>query len=196
MKNIFKKYKEIIIAIIIILAIIIFKITKTINFNTNKDFLNTDSIKIENDVENDGKTDGETETKVNLSEEILKIEKEYSMKNGDRFVKIGNTMVYVDFDKDIYLVNLENKTSQILCKLEDGVQHVYFDGEYIYCMPYYYMGKGIYKIDLSGNIEKIYSGASLQLWLTNEEIYFIDQIGFDDINQIPQGNLCKMDKNR
>lgn len=188
MKNILKKYKEIIIAIVIILAIIIFQIAKTINFNTSKDFSNVDSSMIENNTEN--------EIKANLSEEILKNEKEYSMKNGDRFVKIGNTIVYAGFDKDIYLVNLENKTSQILCTLEDGVQHVYFDGEYVYCMPYYYMGKGIYKIDLSGNIEKIYSGASLQLWLTDEEIYFVDQIGFDDINQIPQGNLCKMDKKR
>ena len=41
---------------------------------------------------------------------------------------------------------------------------------------------------------QIYNGASLRLWLTENEIYFIDQIGFDDINQTPQGNLCKMNK--
>ena len=32
------------------------------------------------------------------------------------------------------------------------------------------------------------------MWLTDDEIYFIDQIGFDDMNQTPQGNLCIIDK--
>jgi hypothetical protein len=71
---------------------------------------------------------------------------------------------------------------------------MYFDGENIYYVPYYYQAKGIYKIDLQGNVKKIYNGASLQLWITESEIYFVNQIGYDDLNQNPQGTLCVMDK--
>lgn len=127
--------------------------------------------------------------------EVNEEEKNYSMHNGDIFAKLENLIIYYnDYDSYIYLFDIKNGGSKKLCKVEDGVNKLYFDGESIYALPYYYRGKGVYKIDLLGNINQIYSGASIQLWLTDEEIYFIDQIGFDDINQTPQGDLCVMDK--
>lgn len=180
MKEFLSKYKELIIAGIIILLIVAFQFTKLIIKE------NVESVKFDN----------ENSEEIVSYEDNIEFEKEYSMQEGDRFVKVGDTIIFSTFfDKCIYKYDLNSKELTNLCELEDGILHLYFDGEYIYCMPYYYMGKGIYKIDLSGNIEKIYSGASLQLWITDNEIYFIDQIGFDDINQLPQGNICKMDKN-
>lgn len=118
----------------------------------------------------------------------------YSMQNGDKFVKIGKTILYAEtfFDDTIYIFDLESNTVKNLCIIE-GLEKIYFDGEYIYATTYL-TGQGIYRIDLSGNIEKIYDGNSLQLLITENEIYFVEQIGNDFINGTPQGNLCKMDK--
>ena len=88
-----------------------------------------------------------------------------------------------------------NSLVKKLATMEKGVSYMYFDGENVYCMPNYYMGKGIYKIDLQGNVSQIYDGSSLQLWITENEIYFVEQIGFDQINTNPQGTLSVMDKN-
>lgn len=129
-------------------------------------------------------------------EEINKTEeKETSMQTGGTFCKIGNQVVfYRDMNESIYLYNInDNKTSKI-AQLEHGANKIYFDGENIYYVPYYYRGKGIYKIDLQGNVQKIYEGASLQLWIEEDKIYFVKQIGFDDLNQNPQGTICVMDK--
>ena len=117
------------------------------------------------------------------------------MQTGGTFCKIGNQVVfYRDMNESIYLYNInDNKTSKI-ATLEHGANKIYFDGENIYYIPYYYRGKGIYKIDLQGNVQEIYEGASLQLWIDEDKIYFVKQIGFDDINQNPQGTLCVMDK--
>lgn len=143
-----------------------------------------------NSIQNANKDD------LDSGEEISKEEKDYSMHNGDVFAKYGNIIVYYnDFDSSIYALDIQNKNLKKLCNLEHGANKLYFDGENIYVLPYYYRGKGIYKIDLLGNINEIYSGASIQMWLTDDEIYFIDQIGFDDMNQTPQGNLCIIDKN-
>lgn len=170
-------YKVICAIIIIIIIIIAFQSAKIFN----KD--NAEKIEFSNEEPNN-------------NENSLELEKNFSMQTGERFAKIGDTIIFSTFfDKSVYKYDLNSKTLTNLCELEDGVLHLYFDGEYIYAMPYYYMGKGIYKIDLEGNVEKIYDGASLQLWITDNEIYFVDQIGFDDINQLPQGNICKMDKN-
>lgn len=142
-----------------------------------------------NSIQNANKDD------LDSGEEISKEEKDYSMHNGDVFAKYGNIIVYYnDFDSSIYALDIRNKNLKKLCNLEHGANKLYFDGENIYVLPYYYRGKGIYKIDLLGNINAIYSGASIQMWLTDDEIYFIDQIGFDDMNQTPQGNLCIIDK--
>ena len=117
------------------------------------------------------------------------------MQNGGVFCKIEDKIVfYEDINKTIYLYDLdENKTSK-LAILEKGANKIYFDGDNVYYIPSYYKGKGIYKIDLQGNIQKIYEGSSLQLWLTEDKIYFVKQIGYDEINGNPQGTLCTMDK--
>lgn len=134
-------------------------------------------------------------SKIDIEEINKKEEKETSMQTGGTFCKIENQVVfYEDKNESIYSYNInDNKTSKII-KLEHGANKIYFDGENIYYVPYYYRGKGIYKVDLQGNVQKIYDGASLQLWLTEDKIYFVKQIGFDDINQNPQGTICVMDK--
>lgn len=132
---------------------------------------------------------------INIEEVNRKEEEETSMQKGGTFCKIGNQIVfYEDINESIYLYNMDNNKTTKLAKLENGANKIYFDGENIYCIPYYYRGKGIYKIDLQGNIQKIYEGASLQLWIDEDKIYFVKQIGFDDINQNPQGTICEMDK--
>lgn len=122
-------------------------------------------------------------------------EKEVSMHVGGKFCKIENKIVfYENENKSIYLHNLnDNKTTKI-AKLEKGANKIYFDGENVYFVPYYYSGKGIYKVDLQGTITKISENSSLQLWLTEDKIYFVKQIGYDDYNQNPQGTICVMDK--
>ncbi len=130
-----------------------------------------------------------------FSEEDLKLEKEYAMTSGERLLKVGNTIIYSGlYNNKIYKIDLKTKDIKILYECETDPHAMYFDGEFVYFMPYYYSGKGIYKLDLQGNCEKIYDGASLKLWVTDNEIYFVEQIGFDDMNQNPQGNLCKMNK--
>lgn len=171
----FKKYKEIFIVFLIILVVIIIQIINVLNANRDKN---------KNEI-----------FQVDSISEVTIEEKTLSMKKGDVFAKVGNTIIYInDFNENIYMVNLNDKTFKNLCHLEDGVSKIYFDGDYIYAIPSYYRGKGIYKIDLLGNVKKIYTGASIQLWIDDEIIYFTDQIGYDQINGTPQGNLCSMDK--
>lgn len=142
---------------------------------------------------------GESNIQNQLNNNIEQInneeEKEISMHVGGTFCKIENQIVfYEDVNKSIYLYNInDNKTSKI-ATLENGANKIYFDGENIYYIPSYYRGKGIYKIDLQGTITKISENSSLQLWITDNEIYFVKQIGYDEINGNPQGTLCTMDK--
>ena len=116
------------------------------------------------------------------------------MQTGSSFAKIGNIIIYNNSTDNIFKYDCNEKKLDLLYTMEDGVNKLYFDGEYVYAMPNYYRGKGIYRIDLQGNAEKIYEGASIQLWLTSDKIYFTDQIGYDRINGTPQGNLCVMNK--
>ena len=117
------------------------------------------------------------------------------MQEGKTFCKIGKTgVIYEDKNKSIYAYNVEDGTTKKLAQLPNGASKIYFDGENIFAIPDYYSGKGIYKIDLEGNVTKIYDGSSLQLWITDEKVYFVNQIGYDTINQNPQGTLCSMDK--
>lgn len=173
----------IILAVLMIVAIVI--VIK--NPNKTETTVETTPINIENQTNN---IQGKEIEEINKKEE-----KATSMQIGGTFCKIENQVVfYDDKNESIYLYNInDNKTSKI-ATLEHGANKIYFDGENIYYVPYYYRGKGIYKIDLQGNEQKIYTGASLQLWLTEDKIYFVKQIGFDDINQNPQGTLCVMDK--
>lgn len=132
------------------------------------------------------------ERKIEVTEPTTE-EIKYSMQNGGEFVKIGKTIAYADAIKgNIYIFNLENNQAKKLCSI-NGVKKIYFDGEHIYAIDT--LEKGIFKIDLLGNIEKIYDGNSLQLLITENEIYFVKQVGYDYINNTPQGNIYKMDKN-
>ena len=94
---------------------------------------------------------------------------------------------------DIYLIE-KNKQKSKIATLEIEINNMYFDGENIYCLPEYGKGQGIYKVDLQGNIQKIYNDITLQINLTEDSIYFVKQVGYDEINQNPQGSLCKMNK--
>lgn len=177
----------IILALLMIIAIAIVILNpnkvKTVNYagkneenNTNEE-INTD----ENEVDN-----------VKLEKE----EKQKSMQAGGTFCKIGKTTVfYEEKNNSIYVGNTENITTKKIAELPDGAEKIYFDGENIFAIPYYYRGKGIYKIDLGGNVTKIYEGSSLQLWITDKKIYFVNQIGYDSTNQNPQGTICSMEKN-
>ena len=178
MKKLIKKYKEILIALIIILIVVLGQV---IHMNIG----NSDN---KQNIEEKDKTESKIEIET-FDEEV-----EISMHDGENFAKIGNKVICADYDKSIYMFDLETRTGKKLCSLEDGINRMYFDGEYVYAMPSYYRGKGIYKIDLLGNVKKIYDGASIQLWITDNSIYFVDQIGYDQINGTPQGNLCIMDK--
>ena len=122
-------------------------------------------------------------------------EKRVSMQDGGKFCKIGKQIVfYEDKSKSIYLFNIDENSSKKIITLEHELNKMYFDGENIYYLPSYYSAKGIYKLDLQGNVQKICDDSSLQLFVTENEIYFVKQIGYDDFNHNPQGNICKMDK--
>lgn len=172
------------ILMIIAIAIVIINPNKveTVNYATNQDENNSEKTAILNS------------NKAN-NEQLEKEEKQISMQQGETFCKIGTTAVfYEEENKSIYTYNTDEKTTKKLAEVPNGAEKIYFDGENIYTIPSYYNGKGIYKIDLSGTVTKIYEGSSLQLWITDNKIYFVNQIGYDSINQNPQGTLCSMDK--
>ena len=172
------------ILMIIAIAIVIINPNKveTVNYATNQDENNSEKTAILNS------------NKAN-NEKLEKEEKQISMQQGETFCKIGTTAVfYEEENKSIYTYNTDEKTTKKLAEVPNGAEKIYFDGENIYTIPSFYDGKGIYKIDLSGTVTKIYEGSSLQLWITDNKIYFVNQIGYDSINQNPQGTLCSMDK--
>lgn len=183
---IIKKYKEIFISVIIIFIIVC-------GYAIKYTFIDKHYTNIENK-----ETSGEKiiDNNISVDEEIISEEEiKLSMQKGERFVKLGNIAVYAnDFDECIYVFNFKDKSIKKLYKTENGIDKIYFDGEYIYILPYYYRGKGITKIDLKGNSSKIYEGSSIQMWLQDEKIYFVEQIGYDQINGTPQGNLSVMNK--
>lgn len=177
----------IILAILMVIAIVIVIINpnkvETVNYDAEK------NIQQENNIVTP------TVKQTTSTEELQKEEKQNSMQVGGKFCKIGNTAVfYEEKDKSVYMYNLENNTTSKIATLATGAEKIYFDGENIYAIPSYQSGKGIYKIDLTGNTQKIYNDSSLQLWLTDDKIYFVRQIGYDTINQNPQGTLCSIDK--
>lgn len=175
----------IILAILMIIAIVIV----IINPNKTETTVDTKSTSIQE------AKDEKQVYNVNEDEINKKEEKETSMQIGGTFCKIDNQIVfYEEISKSIYLNNVNDNNTSKLATLEKGSNKIYFDGENIYSIPSYYMGKGIYKIDLQGNVQKIYEGSSLQLWITDNQIYFVKQIGYDEINGNPQGTLCVMDK--
>ncbi len=155
---------------------------------------------------NPNKLEETVEVGKNINEEINKTdknsnkeneqeEKRFSMQQGGTFCKINNKIVYYEEkNKTIYLYNTENNKIKKIATIDYILNKIYFDGENIYSLPDYYSQKGIYKINLDGEITKIYEGASLQLYITDNEIYFVNQIGYDDFNKNPQGTICVMDK--
>ena len=176
-----KRFKEFIIALVIIIIIVLIQL---IIFKTGTE-VNTNESNSTNTLLED--------VKISV-EQKLENEKTYSMQTGSSFAKIGNIIIYNNSTDNIFKYDCKEEKLDLLYTMEDGVNKLYFDGEYVYAMPNYYRGKGIYRIDLQGNAEKIYDGASIQLCLTADKIYFTDQVGYDRINGTPQGNLCIMNK--
>ena len=179
----------IILAILMVIAIVIVIVNPnrvaTVNYARGEEE--------SNNFNNDEQTTSEI-SKIS-KEELENEEKQTSMQTGGKFCKIGTTAVfYEEENKCVYTYNTEDQTSKKIAEVPNGAEKIYFDGENIYTIPSYYSGKGIYKIDLTGNVQKIYEGVSLQLWITDNKIYFVNQIGYDSINQNPQGTLCAMEK--
>lgn len=139
----------------------------------------------------------EKEEKVvpNMNKQNEQEEQQHSMEQGGTFCKIGNKITfYEEKDKSIYLYNLENNEIKKLTTIDYNFNKMYFDGENVYILPDFHSSKGIYKLNLEGEINKIYEGSSLQLYITKNEIYFVNQIGYDQFNKNPQGTICVMNK--
>jgi len=155
---------------------------------------------------NPNKLEEEVEVSNNVSDKVNKVdentskeneqeERTFSMMQGGTFCKIGKQIVfYEEKDKSVYLYNIENNENKKLATIDYLLDKMYFDGESIYLLPNYYSKKGIYKCNLEGEVSEIYEGSSLQLHITDNEIYFVNQIGYDDYNKNPQGTLCVMAK--
>ena len=126
--------------------------------------------------------------------ETVNYAKEQGNINSEEVTANTNKTNNEELEKEEKQKSMEDGTTKKLAQLPNGASKIYFDGENIFAIPDYYSGKGIYKIDLEGNVTKIYDGSSLQLWITDEKVYFVNQIGYDTINQNPQGTLCSMDK--
>lgn len=167
-----------ILIVVMIIVIIVKKDDKTIQVSNNN-----------NIVENLSQNTEKTETKIDNSAE----EKRKSMTEGSLICKIDNQTILAQ-GQDIYTIDEQNKQKNKITTLEIAISKMYFDGQNIYCIPEYNQGTGIYKTDLQGNTQKIYTGITLQIWLTDNDIYYVNQIGYDTINKNPQGTLNKMDK--
>lgn len=183
-----EKKTEIILSIILAILLIIALIMVIINPH---------KIEKTSSVEKQENTNIEETVNNNKNNEANKLEeKTKSMQSGNTFCKIEDTIVfYQESDKTIYMQKEEENQYTKLATIESGIEKMYFDGTAIYYMPNYYKGKGIYKVDLQGNTQKISENSSLQLYLTDDKIYFVKQIGYDNYNKNPQGTLCVMDKN-
>lgn len=131
-----------------------------------------------------------------IDEELLNKQEEvdYSMHIGGTICKIDNQIVFYEKQSKTIYSYINNLTTPIIT-LEENMEQIYFDGQYIYTFPEYHSGKGIYKIDLQGNIQKIYEDYASQIYLTEDKIYFVKQIGYDEFNKNPQGTICVMNKN-
>lgn len=183
--------KKVNVLLFIVLAILMIVAIVIVIINPNKTE-NITEIYSENLEEID---ESQQQVKENLQLINKEEEQRNSMQIGGIFCKYDDKVVfYEESNETLYYNDLNNNVTNKIAKLTKGAYKIYFDGEYIYYIPYYYRGKGIYKIDLQGNITCISQEASLQLWITENKIYFVKQIGFDDFNQNPQGTICVMDK--
>ena len=137
-------------------------------------------------------TGAEVEQTLSTSDTTNKENIKKSMQEGGLICQYEDKVTLAN-GSDIYLIEKNEQKSKI-ATLEIEINNMYFDGENIYCLPEYGKGQGIYKVDLQGNIQKIYNDITLQINLTEDSIYFVKQVGYDEINQNPQGSLCKMNK--
>lgn len=190
-----KKYfrSEFILSAILILLIIIMFIV--IFMNKDKGELSETSVtESEQNGQNQENMSNNTDEGIEKYKEEKAIEEEKSrMAIGGKVCKKDENVVYVDNDSNkIYMYNLNEKKGKTLATMESKINKIYFDGNYVYCLPDYFTDKSIYSIDMNGNVKKIYNGSSLQLCLKDNKIYFVNQVGYDEINQNPQGTLCVM----
>lgn len=184
--------KVFIICVVLLLAVLIIL---PISINLEKKNVSTNISELQDKEE--PKENEENNKYEKTIDEIKKSEEvSDSMQKSAMFHKMNNYIVYANnYDKGIYLCDLSQNTGSKIATIEEGIDKMYFDGQYIYVMPSYYRGKGIYKISLSGEVAKIYDKACLQLWIEGEKIYFVIQEGYDEINHNPQGTIAVMDKN-
>ena len=149
----------------------------------------TDNMQVASKVENNSKTTQKED------ERITEEEKEKSLMQGNLVCKYDEKIIYADDSKKaIYYFNLNSKESKKIIDIQTSIDKLYFDGENIYYFPIYGQGNGIYKIDLEGNIKKLFTGITLQMCIYEDKIYYVNQIGYDSINNNPQGTLCVMEK--
>lgn len=188
-----KKYlkSEFILSVILIFLIIVMFIVIFINKDKENSLSKTSVAESgQNNLNQENMSNVENEK--NKEEKAIEEEKN-RMSVGGVICKKDDIIVYVDVDTNkIYTYNLDEKKGKILTTMESKVNKIYFDGNYVYYLPDYFTDKSIYSIDMEGNVKKIYEGSSLQLWLKDNKIYFVNQDGYDDINKNPQGTLCVM----
>ena len=170
-----------------ILVILIIVMCFVIIFNEKDE--NIENQQVASSVENNlGTTQKE-------DERIIEEEKEKSLTQGNLVCKYDEKIIYADDSKKaIYYFDTNSKEGKKIVDLETSIDKMYFDGENIYYFPIYGQGNGIYKINLEGNIEKLFSGITLQMCIYEDKIYYVNQIGYDSINNNPQGTLCVMEK--
>ena len=180
------------ILLIVILVILMIVAIAIVLINPNKVDNTAEINKIE---ENENSESSITENQNTIKQINEQEEKIVSMQENDRFCKIGDKIVLYDvYSNNLYYYDLSSGESKKLLSKDNTISRIYFDGEYVYYLPQHYSGKGIYKIDLEGNSKKIYEDESTQLLVTENEIYFVKQNGWDEINANPQGTICVMDK--
>ncbi|MEA1961367.1 MAG: DUF5050 domain-containing protein [Bacillota bacterium] len=116
---------------------------------------------------------------------------ELSLTMGKCIVKYDNIVVFtMPSIGRIFKCDLLKKTTTKLS--DDSPEKLVFDGTSVY---YALNGEktGIYRLGLDGSSEKISDDYSLQIAINNNIIYYTKQIGFDQINGTPQGELHRMD---
>lgn len=116
---------------------------------------------------------------------------EESLTRGSRLAKYNNIIVYIgEVSGHIFTQDLESKQIKELSK--DRPDSIYFDGEWIF-YSLNWKGKGIYRLGLDGSVKKLSEDYALQMCIYKNELYYTKQIGFDNTNGTPQGELYRID---
>lgn len=119
---------------------------------------------------------------------------EKSLSSGNFIVKFDRFVVYSSPERGrIYRHDLLAHTTTKLS--DDQPRGLYFDGRNIvYSLDGFINGpKGIYRLTLDGNREKISDDYTQKLALYHDQVYYIKQIGDDEINHTAQGELYRID---